>query len=211
MALDLVTPFLRPVRSHWGLDNATASLPYPGDQLVRDPRWSWTHAVEIEAGPEEVWPWVAQIGADRGGFYSYQWLENIAGCDLRNAESIHPEWGHVVGDGLVLHPSMPAVPIVAVEPNRYLLAHAASGGAQEPSPFPEVTWLFFVEPLPGGRTRLVSRFRSGATAGRRSAASLVPYVTEAIGFVMDREMLRGIRARVARRRRQVVGSGLRNG
>lgn len=92
MALAWLTPFMRPARNHWGLPVEAASEPRPGDELVREPRWSWTHAVQVEAPADEVWPWVAQVGADRGGFYSYQWLENLAGCDVRNAE-IRPPSG----------------------------------------------------------------------------------------------------------------------
>ena len=102
--LALLTPFLRERRSHWGLDSKMAAREYPGDHLIAEPRWSWTHGVEIEASPDVVWPWIAQLGADRAGFYSYQFLENIAGCELRNAESIHPEWALRPGDALVLHP-----------------------------------------------------------------------------------------------------------
>lgn len=75
---------------------------------------SGTHGVEIDAPAAAVWPWIAQIGADKGGFYSYQWLENLAGCDVRNAERVHPEWEVKVGDGLRLHPEMPAIPVVDV-------------------------------------------------------------------------------------------------
>jgi hypothetical protein len=48
--------------------------------------------VEIDAPAAVVWSWVAQIGQDRGGLYSYAWLENLAGCRMRNADRVHPEW-----------------------------------------------------------------------------------------------------------------------
>jgi len=86
MTLACLTPFLRPLRNHWGLSAQEASSPREGDDCVPEPRWSWTHAVDVKASAEEVWPWVAQIGADRAGFYSYQWLENLAGCNVHNAE-----------------------------------------------------------------------------------------------------------------------------
>ena len=81
--------------------------------------------MDIDASPEQVWPWVAQIGADRGGFYSYQWLENLAGCNVHNAEVIHPEWAHAAGDELVLHPKMPPLHVVSVTPGQSLVAFAA--------------------------------------------------------------------------------------
>lgn len=64
----------------------------PGDELVEDPGIQTTRALTIDAAVRDVWPWLAQIGQDRGGFYSYEWLENLAGCRMRNAWRIHPEW-----------------------------------------------------------------------------------------------------------------------
>jgi hypothetical protein len=90
MVAAMLTPFLRSGQRRWGVDEATAARSYPGDELVPAPTSHWTHGVEIDAPADAVWPWVAQIGADRGGFYSYQWLENVVGCDVRNAERIHP-------------------------------------------------------------------------------------------------------------------------
>ena len=63
----------------------------PGDGLVLEPAIESTRAIIIRAPVEEVWPWLAQIGQDRGGFYSYEWLENLAGCRMRNADRVHPE------------------------------------------------------------------------------------------------------------------------
>ena len=138
MLVDFATPFLRDARSHWGLDAETAARSYPGDDLVPNPTWGWTHGVAIDASPEEVWPWIAQIGQDKGGFYSYQWLENLAGCHIQNADRVHPEWSHPrVGDALKLHPKTPPMRIVAVKPNGLLLAHVtlhspAAAGPQSP-------------------------------------------------------------------------------
>src|SRR5664279_652070 len=73
------TPFMRGSRAHWGLDEFLAARSYPGDELLLEPRWGWTHGVEIDAPLQRVWPWVAQMGSDRAGFYSYEWLENLAG------------------------------------------------------------------------------------------------------------------------------------
>ena len=201
MALNLLTPFLSGVRSHWGLDEAAATREYPGDDLVAEPRWSWTHGIEIEAPPKKVWPWVAQIGADRAGFYTYQWLENLAGCELSNAEAIHPEWAVQKGDGLVLHPSTPPLAVVAVEPGRYFVAHAPvdENARTASETWVTVSWLFFVEPLPGGHSRFISRFRSACSNDVATRLAYGPYVTESIGFVMDRRMLLGVKDRVERR------------
>ena len=198
--LAFLTPFLRHQRNRWGLDAKTAAREYPGDTLVPNPRWSWTHGIEIEASPDAVWPWVAQLGADRGGFYSYQWLENVAGCDLRNAESIHPEWALHRGDALVLHPDVPALRVVEVEPPRYLLAEAAADPAARTlgKSWIAVSWLFFVESLGERRCRLISRYRCACSDDVPTRLSFGPVLVEPVGFAMDRRMLLGIKQRAER-------------
>jgi hypothetical protein len=200
MALSLLTPFLRGRRSHWGLDEKAAGRDYPGDDLVPSPRWSWTHGIEIDAPAEEVWRWVVQIGADRAGFYSYQWLENLAGSELRNAETLHPEWAHHAGDELVLHPKVPGIPMRAVEPGRYLLAHAPREASET---FVTVSWLFFVEPLSPVRSRFISRFRCDCSDDFATRIAYGPILTEPVGYVMDRRMLQGVKERAERLRHQV--------
>jgi len=200
MALMLLTPFSRPRRATWGLDAAAEERGFPGDDLSPDPRWMWTHAVEIEAPAGEVWPWVAQIGADRGGFYSYQWLENIVGCDVHNAETIHPEWQVREGDGLRLHPRMPPLDVVRVEPGRCFVAVGASDSAarERGRPWMTCTWLFLVEPLGDRRCRVVSRYRVACSDDLATRLQFGPAVAEPVGFVMDRRMLLGVKERAER-------------
>jgi hypothetical protein len=50
---------------------------YPGDEILTKPVIMWTHGATISAPPEKVWPWIAQIGQSRGGFYSYTFIENM--------------------------------------------------------------------------------------------------------------------------------------
>lgn len=205
MVLDLFTPFARSHRNHWGLDEAVANRDYPGDDLVPEPKWSWTHGVEIDAEPERVWPWIAQVGRDKAGFYSYQWLENLAGCHVQNADRVHPEWVDVkLGDALKLHPSMEGMSVVDVEPGRWFVVRArfdprtgtwpVHGG--RPERFVELSWLFFLEPLEGGRSRFISRFRSDYSRDLGTRLTYGPTMTESVGFVMDRKMLLGLKARV---------------
>jgi hypothetical protein len=202
--VSLLTPFLRGAREHWGVDEATAAKAYPGDELVPQPRWSWTHGIEVNRPAADVWPWIAQIGADRGGFYSYQWLENVAGCEVRNAERIHPEWEHHTGDGLRLHLSlhagMPPPQIVALERGRYLLAYAApdTQATAAGKSWASATWLLLIEPLDDRRCRVISRFRAACSDDLATRLSFGPTFAEPIGFAMDRRMLMGIRARSER-------------
>ena len=77
----------------WGATPDELTMSLPGDAFI-SPRMSIvsTRALTIHAPPEVVWPWLAQIGQNRGGFYSYDWLENLFAAGMRNAEVIVPEW-----------------------------------------------------------------------------------------------------------------------
>jgi hypothetical protein len=200
MALSLMAPFLRDAHSHWGLSVAAAGRTYPGDELVQTPRWSWTHGIEIAAPAEAVWPWIAQIGATRGGFYSHQWLENLVGCEVRNAEAIHPAWEMKLGDELYVHPKAPPLRIAALERGRWLVAHGAADEAAKAAgrPWVAVSWLFYVEPLDDRRSRCISRYRASYSDDFRTRLSFGPALLEPIGFAMDRRMLLGIRERAQR-------------
>lgn len=197
MALAFATPFLRERHSHWGLDRANAQRALPGDHLVRDPLWGWTHAVEIERSAAEVWPWVAQIGATRGGFYSYQWLENLAGCEVRNAEVIHPEWQARLGDDFFVHPKMPPLNIVDVQRGAHFVAYGGPqpGARERGEPWVSASWLFFVEPLGAQRCRFISRYRAACSEDVATRLGFGPLLLEPIGFVMDRRMLLGVKQR----------------
>lgn len=92
IAFALLTPFLRRWRCRWGATDEEVKRTLPGDELVPAPEWQWTHAITINAPPEQVWPWIVQMGQGRGGFYSYEALEDLVGCKIHNASRIVPEW-----------------------------------------------------------------------------------------------------------------------
>jgi hypothetical protein len=201
MALSLATPFLRGRRTAWGAGPRLAEAPLPGDGLIPEPAWGWTHAVDVAAPGAAAWPWLAQIGADRAGFYSYSWLENLAGCRVRDAERVHPEWEAREGGRLWVHPSMPPLAIVAVEPGRHVVAFGAPDEAARAAgrPWIAVSWLFLVEPLGPARCRVVSRYRCASSGDLRTRLGFGPALVEPIGFAMDRRMLLTLRRRAERR------------
>jgi len=198
MAAAFLTPFGRAGRRHWGLSQEDASRSLPGDELVPEPLWGWTHAVEMRAKSADVWPWVAQIGSDKAGFYSYQALENLVGCGIRNAEAVHPSWEVKRGDALRLHPDMPAPRVVAVRPGRYFVAHVAVDPSAQAAggPWTTMSWLFLVEPLGDERCRVISRYRASCSEDLKTRLAFGPTVLEPIGFAMDRRMLLGVKERV---------------
>src|SRR6185312_9811588 len=70
-------------------------------------RWAATRAIAISAPADQVWPWIAQLGQGRGGFYSYDFLENLVGCDIYGADRIVPEWQSInVGGEVNLYPGV---------------------------------------------------------------------------------------------------------
>ncbi len=150
----------------------------PGDDLVPEPAIKVDHAVAIEAPADRVWPWLAQIGQDRGGFYSYTWLENLVGCHMRNADRVHREWQHrEIGEPVVLHPRAPGLPVTIFDP-----PHAIGL---------EGWGVFVVESVGARASRLIVRGR--IPAGLPSLYYRT--ILEIPHFVMERAMLLGIKRR----------------
>ena len=85
---------LFPWLMHWGATKEEYQSARPGDAFVQEIWYKNTLVVTVNAPPSKVWPWINQMGLDKGGFYTYTWLENLLGCDLQNADQIHPEWQH---------------------------------------------------------------------------------------------------------------------
>lgn len=73
---------MRPWHLRWGATTDEVSTPLPGDELVQNTRLNATHAIIINAPASTIWSWLVQIGENRGGFYSYSWLENLVGCHI---------------------------------------------------------------------------------------------------------------------------------
>jgi hypothetical protein len=177
----------------WGATDEEIATVQPGDDLIGDANITATRAITIRRQPDVVWPWIAQLGQGRGGFYSYDYLENLLGFDIHSADRVVPEWQQIeVGDEVRLAATV-GLKAAIVEPGRALVLQGALPLAQEP-PF-DSTWAFILREQPDGSTRLLSRERYGY---KRWWAPLVVEPTQAISFVMSRKMLLGIRARAER-------------
>jgi hypothetical protein len=80
---------------NWGAQEAEAGARLPGDELLEDADAVATRAITIDAPPSAVWPWIAQMGpAPRGGAYTYDWIENLFGLNMRSADRVLPEFQH---------------------------------------------------------------------------------------------------------------------
>jgi hypothetical protein len=167
----------RPWLRRWGSTDDERTRALPGDDLVPDPAINSTWSVTINAPVAAVWPWLAQLGQDRGGFYSYEWLENLAGCQMRNADRIHPEWQQrQAGQNVPLHPAA-GLPLAVFEPGR---AYVLEGWGA-----------FVLESVDQQTTRLISRSR----VKRGLQAWIYALLTEIPHFIMQRKMLLGIKER----------------
>ncbi|HLE57823.1 MAG TPA: hypothetical protein VJB15_12125 [Rhodothermia bacterium] len=181
---------------NWGSTNEDRRASLPGDPPGVDARYRIDHVVTINAPADSVWPWLAQLGQDRGGFYSHDWLERVFGDHVTNAQRIHPEWQQrQVGDlvrsaqpgylGGILGPD-PGWRITELEPGRAMVLEG--WGA------------FVLRPLDEQTTRLHIRTR-GSGAASIAMIPLAPLgilVYEPAHFIMERRMMLGIKERAER-------------
>lgn len=184
---------LRPWMYRWGATDDEVACVLPGDDLVEPGRARTTRALTVDAPVDAVWPWLAQIGEDRGGFYSYDLLERLAGADMHNAGEISPQWQDVhAGDTVWLarrYGSRAAMIIAEVTPLSHLALVSVTdfdrirhGGRASGA------WTFVLRPTDRG-TRLIAR-GTGRPVGNP--------VYDIAHFVMERGMLRGLAGRAER-------------
>ncbi len=184
----LVTIALMPWMDRWGARDEETAASYAGDELVPSPHVLYNRAVTIHASPEKIYPWIVQMGAERGGMYRYSWFEtNILKCELINADRIHEEWQDVnVGDKVKMCPGEnwgpPAYEVALLEPNHVMVI-----GHQENGNWSDV-WQFILVPQTDGTTRLVAR-------GRDMKGGGIWDVIRPGQFIMERRMLLGIKQR----------------
>lgn len=200
----VASPLLRRWYNRWGTTDDELARPLPGDKLVKEPKLGYTRAIAIEAPAERVWPWLAQIGQGRGGFYSFDALENLLGCNIHSVDRILPEHqnlgvGDIVRSGKDQHICWV---VMDLDPPHHLILQGAGTPANVAVPdvvdevpdrgYAASTWQWVLEPIAGGRnTRVIVRQR--CTYSPRQA--LLWHIVEPLNFVMEREMLRGLKAR----------------
>lgn len=165
----------------WGATPAEAAGPLPGDALLAAADGISTRAIDIDAPPHDVWPWLAQMGpAPRGGAYTYDWIENLLGLDMHSVDNVLPEFQHPhVGDKIELGSNRMRLELV--EPQRTLAWRSEDRNWG---------WTFVLADR-AGRTRLISRnrFRLPSRAARIGMLPMEP-----ASLVMERRMLREISA-----------------
>jgi len=188
--------FLRHRYLRWGATDTEQHRALPGDEVLPTVNLSATRAITIKAAADDIWPWLAQLGQGRGGFYSYDWLENlVARIDIHNADRIVPEWQHItVGAEVALAPQV-RLKVVVLEPGRAMVLRGSVPMGQVAPPY-DFTWAFVVSPQPSGTTRLVVRERYEYS---RPWAALIVQPAELVSCLMTPRMLRGIKTRAEHR------------
>ncbi len=187
---------VRPWLFGWGATLSEQSRTLPGDEIVPRAEQPTTRAVTIEAPIAAVWPWLAQLGQDRAGFYSFELLEDLAGCEMPRAEVILPDaqqWRP--GDSLWMYPPSKlggagGAPLLAAIPGRALAFGTWHPATSHTEP-PDGSWAFVLDPLDAATTRLLVR-------GRGTALTALPplafhrAVFEPMHFVMERRMMENL-------------------
>ena len=175
---------------HWHATTEEIAATLPGDELLAHADLTATRGITIRGSSTDVWPWIAQMGQGRGGLYSYDWVENLAGLEIRSVDHIVDEWQAIrVGDPFRLHPDV-ALEVALVEPGRALVVQGRASIDRHP-PY-DYTWAFVLSDE-GDDTRLIVRERYAYSAWW---VRLLAEPIAVVSFVMSERMLRGIRDRV---------------
>lgn len=189
----VVSPVLRPWHLRWGATHAEVTGAMPGDEVVPRAPFHATRAIEIGVSPEQVWPWIVQLGYGRGGFYTYDLLDNAG---EPSAERILNEYQDLeVGDLVPMFHETRGLAIAyrvdSLARNEWMLwVHRP----HEDQP-PDSTWSWRLTPLPDGGTRLVTRMKQDYRWETPRLAAFNLVLMEFGDFAMERRMLKGIKFR----------------
>jgi hypothetical protein len=195
-ALAAYTRFVEPWFRRWGATDDEVTRWMPVDDLVQPGLPTMTRAITVHAPIQEVWPWLVQIGQDRAGCYSYTWVENLVGAGMHNADVVHPEWQErCEGDPVWLaserryHDKGRQVAAFVEAPRALVLVSPGDWERLQRGQRARGAWGFFLESRPDGTTRFLVRSSGGAVG---------THLFDAIHFVMEQKMMRGLRDRAER-------------
>jgi hypothetical protein len=178
---------VRPRAARWGASDEEAERPLPGDGVVTGRAYVATRALTIDATPEDVWPWIVQMGSGRAGWYALDVLDNGG---VPSAEEIVPELQELrVGDLIPMGVGKEVGPrVLEMEPARRMLWATDD----------EFSWEWVLEPRDDGRTRLMSRIRERYPP--LLSRKMVYAIAASSGdIVMNWTQLKGIKRRAERR------------
>ncbi len=177
---------IRPWHIRWGATDEEFRRAMPGDEFIPDATLNTTRAITIQATPEEIWPWLVQMGYGRAGWYSYDRLDNHG---RPSATRIIPELQRKLQPGeFLVKEQGHGFKIMAVEENRYVVLG------------PQISWALALYPQSDGSTRLVERLRAKYHWTHPQGIVLAGML-DVGDFIMMRKMLLNLKARVEAQRR----------
>jgi hypothetical protein len=187
---------IRPWMLKWGATVDEQIRPLPGDDIKPDADYVTTRATTIQAPTAEVWPWLIQMGQDRAGFYTHNWVERLLQSGIPDTAEIRPEWQRIeVGDLVRTNRDIGGKPmgwpVVAVDPGRSLVVTSRS--------MPAGTYAFVLDPIDESASRLIVRDRARWKWWEWPFATLV---YEPLHAYMETGLISGVRQRAERARSQ---------
>ncbi len=192
--------FATQIRRRLGASVEEIGAVLPGDDLLPAAQVQNDRACTITATPQDVWPWIAQLGQDKAGFYSFKSLENLVGCQISGATTIHPEWQQVaVGDPFRLHPDL-ALRVGDVLPGRALVVTSQGGDAPGDMDF-DTTWAFVLSPASDRAGQAATRVHLRERYETRSRSTRVAIeATSVISAIMTWRMMSRLKTLAGSRR-----------
>lgn len=191
---------LWPRMRRWGATDDEIKASLPGDEYIDKPLLTTTKAITIQATPTEIWPWLQQLGVDRGGMYSYLWVENwLLRLNVTNAHQIHLEWQTLeVGDFIRFTPKdYPINPGPGLHIKQIITEQVLVGcfGLENTPPNcnQSATWQFILQPLDKDATRLL--LRSNTAGSPTYLARWLGELGQSFQFYMERKMLLTLKQR----------------
>lgn len=169
---------------------------WPGDALLNRIDRAFTRAIDIDAEPEQIWPWIVQIGREKAGFYSYELVENLAGFRVTNRETILPEFQTLrEGEFISFHPNGQGVYAAMVKPNEHLVCRSWKDEREvvEETPVTKDTWSFYIVKTGERNCRLIIRFCSETLRPDFLYVIVTLLFTAPVDFVMEYKMMRTIK------------------
>lgn len=181
---------LRRTFQTWGADDHELARAMRGDDYVARPDYRTTLAITVDAPAHCIWPWLVQMGYQRGGLYSYDWLDRLFGyLDRPSADRVLPQFQELSAGDVIPIGHGPGFPVKRVERNRALVLGGEANGFAW-------TWELGLRSTNGWQTRLISRNRARVPSS--IGWKLFMLVLEPAAFVMTRRMLLGIKRRAER-------------
>jgi hypothetical protein len=180
---------IRPWMLRWGSTAEERARPLPGDDIEPAAKYVTTRAVTIKAPAQAIWPWLIQMGQDRAGFYTHNWVERVLQSGIPDTSVIRPEWQHLEVGSLMrtnrdIGGKPMGWPVAAIEPGHCLVVTSKN--------MPAGTYAFVIEQIDPETSRLIVRDRA---RWKWSEWPFVTFVYEPLHAYMEIGLISGVRRR----------------